>query len=438
MLNRLLVLMLLSVIVLTSSIRRIANYRHYVALGVAIVSISLGLLPLNKVLNYVDVDVIGLIIGMSIMTVFIELSGLAEFLALTISKYVRKPSLIILSLSLTAGIISIALENVSVVLIMAPIAFALASKLKIDPKVMIISIALASNLSGSATMIGDPQAIITAGYFRLAFGDFIVYGGKPSMFFFTLAALVLACLSLAFIARTKYLKSNHTENIRTDTMSEVKKEVDKIYILETVLFLSVKIILLTFRNELGIPLSFAAFIAITGLTITRLTIHRDVKSVINALKGGFEWRVAMFLIGVFTIAGSFSEQGLANDLANLIYLIGGNNLFLITSTLVWISVLASAFIDNVPYIATMLPVVEGLQRMLNIDPIVLAWALLLGATLGGNLTFIGASANVVAVRLLEKKGFQTSFIEFTKLSIPFNTVSVLSGWLLYELTWILT
>jgi len=435
MLSKLLVLALLSVIVLTSSIRRIANYRHYVALGVAILAIFLGLLPLNKILNYIDIDVIGLIIGMSIMTVFIELSGLAELTASIISKYVHRPSLVILSLSLTAGIISIALENVSVVLIMAPIAFTLASKLKVDPKILIIGIALASNLSGSATMIGDPQAIITAGYFKLAFGDFIVYNGKPSMFFFTLAALILACISLTYMASTKYIDKGNTQIY---SVMKVSNRIDKAFVFETVIFLSIKIILLTLRNELGIPLSLAAFVAIAGLSTVRLIIHKDVDSVIKALKGGFEWRVALFLIGVFTIAGSFSEQGLANDLAMLISFVGGRDLFLITSALVWLSVIASAFIDNVPYIATMLPVVESLQRILGVNPIVLAWALLLGATLGGNLTYIGASANVVAVRLLEKKGFQTTFIEFIRLSVPFNTVSVLSGWLLYELTWVLT
>ena len=435
MLSKLLVLALLSVIVLTSSIRRIANYRHYVALGVAILAIFLGLLPLNKIFNYIDIDVIGLIIGMSIMTVFIELSGLAELTASIISKYVHRPSLIILSLSLTAGIISIALENVSVVLIMAPIAFTLASKLKVDPKILIIGIALASNLSGSATMIGDPQAIITAGYFKLAFGDFIVYNGKPSMFFFTLAALILACISLTYMARTRYINKGNTQIY---SVMKVSNRIDKAFVFETVIFLSIKIILLTLRNELGIPLSLAAFVAIAGLSTVRLIIHKDVDSVIKALKGGFEWRVALFLIGVFTIAGSFSEQGLANDLAMLISFVGGRDLFLITSALVWLSVIASAFIDNVPYIATMLPVVESLQRILGVNPIVLAWALLLGATLGGNLTYIGASANVVAVRLLEKKGFQTTFIEFIRLSVPFNTVSVLSGWLLYELTWVLT
>ncbi len=435
MLSKLLVLALLSVIVLTSSIRRIANYRHYVALGVAILAIFLGLLPLNKILNYIDIDVIGLIIGMSIMTVFIELSGLAELTASIISKYVHRPSLVILSLSLTAGIISIALENVSVVLIMAPIAFTLASKLKVDPKILIIGIALASNLSGSATMIGDPQAIITAGYFKLAFGDFIIYNGKPSMFFFTLAALILACISLTYMARTRYINKGNTQIY---SVMKVSNRIDKAFVFETVIFLSIKIILLTLRNELGIPLSLAAFVAIAGLSTVRLIIHKDVDSVIKALKGGFEWRVALFLIGVFTIAGSFSEQGLANDLAMLISFVGGRDLFLITSALVWLSVIASAFIDNVPYIATMLPVVESLQRILGVNPIVLAWALLLGATLGGNLTYIGASANVVAVRLLEKKGFQTTFIEFIRLSVPFNTVSVLSGWLLYELTWVLT
>ncbi|HDN75774.1 MAG TPA: citrate transporter [Acidilobales archaeon] len=409
---------------------RTMPYRYIVSALLGVIAVTLGLTPLSKILDYIDLDVIGLIIGMSIMTVYIESSGLARLAALLIERRVRRPSIITFLLSLVAGVISIALENVTVVLIVAPIAFTIASKRGIDPRPLIIGVALASNLAGSATMIGDPQAIITAGYFKLSFGDFIVYNGKPSMFFFTLVAMILACLSLGMLSRKP-----SSQNTKSPSVSE-EVDFDKAFIAETLIFLALKIALLTLRGRLGIPLTLAAVVAVGGLSITRL-VHRDLNNVVKAFKDGFEWRVALFLIGVFILSGAFVEQGLANDLACILRTFSGGDLFILTSLLVWISVLASAFIDNIPYIATMLPVIDGIHKMLNVNAITLAWALLLGATLGGNLTYIGASANVIAMRMLEKHGFRTSFMDFIRFSIPFNTISVLSGWLLYEITWVL-
>ena len=402
--------------------------RHWVALFVALALLATGCLSPAQFLEGVDWDVIGLVLGMSVMTAYLELSGAMDLAAYAMLRRVASPRLLLFSLLMAAGCVSIALENVSVTLLFAPIAMRIARAAGLDLVPTVIGVALASNLAGSATMIGDPPAIITAGYFNLAFTDFIVYRGRPSMFFYTIAAMLLACLvtSLA-VPRSSRRKAVVDEELRL-------RNVDKVFVAEALGFLSVKIALLSLRHVLCIPLTLAAVVAVAGTSIAR-AVHGDSDSVRKAFSEGLDWRVVLFLIGVFSLSKAFQVQGLAKLLAYWILSLAGPTPFAVTTVLVWVSVLASAFIDNVPYTATMLPVVSYLAKQVGIDPVLLAWAMLLGTTLGGNLTYIGASANVVAVRFLEKRGARVTFTDFLRVSTLFNTVSVVTGWVVYEVVW---
>ncbi len=407
--------------------------RQWVSLGILLVLLLTGAVRPIEVLEFVDWDVLGLVLGMSIFTVFLEESGLMDVAARFMYRKLGGPRAVVFWLSFLAGAISIFLENVTVVLLVAPIVFRIAVRFRMDPAMILIPVALASNMAGSATMVGDPPAIITAGYLNLAFMDFIWYQGKPSMFFMTLIPMLLACLVAAAIAgrgigsEVQLYDSESTEGLQRDT--------DKMFLIEAFLFLAVKILLLSLRHELHIPLSLAAAIGVGGLTLCRLA-HGDRASVIKAFREGFEWRLLLFLAGVFVLSGAFAKHGLAIAAAKWLVSIGSGNLFAVTSLLVWMSVAVSAFIDNVPYTATMLPVIDAIAKDLGVEPITIAWAMLLGTTLGGNLTYIGASANVTAIRLLEKRGRNVSFAQFIKISVPFNTVSVVTGWIMYELFWI--
>ncbi len=407
--------------------------RHWVSLAILLALVVTGAVGLDEALYYVDWDVLGLILGMSILTVYLEDSGLMELTARFLRRRLTSPLKLVFWLSFTAGLVSIALENVSVVLLFAPIALRMARYLGVNPVTVLIGVALASNMAGSATMIGDPPAIITAGYFGLAFTDFIWYNGRPSMFFFTLIPMILACLMLAVIAR-KSLGEGFSS--RVGVVGEEDSVLDKVFLAEASFFLALKIFLLSIRHVVHLPLSLVALISVGGLTITRL-LHGDREHVERALRGGFEWKLLLFLVGVFVLSGAFAKHGLASMAAEYIISIGARNLVFVTSLLVWLSVLVSAFIDNVPYTTTMLPVVSSIAADLGVEPITIAWALLLGTTLGGNLTYIGASANVTAVRILEKNGYNVSFKDFIKISLPFNTISVVTGWILYEVFWII-
>ncbi len=407
--------------------------RQWISLGILLALLVTGAVTPIEVLKFVDWDVLGLVLGMSILTVFLEESGLMDVAARIMYRRLGSPRAVVFWLSFLAGAISIFLENVTVVLLVAPIVFRIAARFRMDPASVLIPVALASNMAGSATMVGDPPAIITAGYLNLAFMDFIWYRGKPSMFFMTLVPMVLACLVAAAIAYRG--TGSEVQLYDSESVEESRRDVDRVFLVEAFLFLAVKIALLSLRHELHIPLSLAAAIGVGGLTICRLA-HGDRASVAKAFREGFEWKLLLFLAGVFVLSGAFAKHGLAIATARWLVSVGSGNLFVVTSLLVWMSVAVSAFIDNVPYTATMLPVVTAIARDLGVEPITIAWAILLGTTLGGNLTYIGASANVTAIRLLEKRGRSVSFTQFIKISIPFNTISVVTGWVMYELLWI--
>lgn len=401
--------------------------RHVVALVVLILLLTLGLVDPLEAVGYVDWDVIGLIIGMGVLTSFLEQAGVMESASLVLARAARSRFTLVFLLTVFSGLISTLLENVSVVLLYAPIALRLALSTGLNPRVLVVLVALASNMVGSATMVGDPQAIIVAGHYELGFMDFIVYDGRPSMFFFTIAPLFIAC-ALSTSLYVRRLKPGVAHGVRDGGVVK-----DKAFFLEALLFLALKIVLLTMVRELGISLTAAAAAGAGGLIAVR-ALHEDYGSIKRALASGFDLRLLVFLATVFVISGAFVEHRLSEVFAEVISSVGGD-FFVLTSLIIWLSVAVSAFIDNVPYVVTMLPVIDNLSRFSQTDPVLLAWALLLGATLGGNLTYIGASANLVAVRYLERHGHNMRLGEFVRISLFFNTVSVVSGWVMYELVW---
>ncbi len=405
-------------------------------IGLILLAILLltGTSTLTDVIKFVDWDVLGLIMGMGIFTVLLEESGLMELTARFIRTRMGSPNTVVFWIILIAGLVSIILENVTVVLLFAPIAYRLSKKLGINPIPVIIGIALSSNMAGSATMIGDPPAIITAGYFNLAFMDFIWYHGRPSMFFLTLIPMIVSCYIYSKIMSKG---EGYSDKLVVEDNETIWKGLDKMFIYEAILFLSVKIMLLSIRHLIHIPLTLAALVGVGGLSLVRIILHRDTVSVKTAIRKGIDLDIIVFLIGVFVLSGEFARHGLATATAKAILSIASDNLFVVTSTLIWLSVAISAVMDNTPYVVTMLPIAKYIAVGLNVDPVVIAWALLVGATLGGSITYIGASANLVAVKLLEKKGYKVTFSGFIRRSIPFNMVNILLGWLLYTIFWII-
>lgn len=396
------------------------RFRPYIALASALVFIITGMLPLNMIWGSIDFNVLLMIAGtMGTVALVIE-SGMPALLSDLILEKVPNVKWAIVILSLFAGVISAFVDNVATVLMIAPVALATAKRLDISPVKMIIAIAVSSNLQGAATLVGDTTAILLGSYANLSFNDFFVYLGRPGMFFFTEIGALISAFILLWLFRREH------GSIEAGKRTVVENKVPTILLCLTVLLL------------IG-----ASFIpnkpAVTnGLICTVLMVigvihhglkNRSLSAVLFPLKE-IDYETILLLAGLFVVIGGITHQGVIDALAGLFAKIGGGSSFVIYSVIVWASVLISAFIDNIPYVATMLPVTQGIAVAMGISPIPLYFGLLVGATLGGNLTPIGASANITGIGILRKAGYEVKNKDFLGIGVPFTLAAVIPAYLL--------
>ena len=403
------------------------NYRAYVALASAALFVILGILPLNKVFFSIDWNVIMMITGtMGIVSLFIE-SKMPSLLADLIIMRMPNVKWAILSLSLFAGIISAFVDNVATVLMVAPVALTISKKLKISPVHSIIAIAVSSNLQGAATLVGDTTAIMLGGHANMDFLDFFFYRGKPGLFWVVQIGALVSMLVLLLVFR----KENQSIEVKDRTV--VEDYFPTVLLVGTVILL----ILASFIPEGKKPSIINGLICV-GLMVVGLIRETFRSRNLTALKRTFkeiDYFTLLLLGGLFIVIGGITEAGVVDEISKLFVKVSGNNVFLMYTLLVWASVLFSAFIDNIPYVATMLPVTGGIANLMGIDPTILYFGLLTGATLGGNLTPIGASANITGLGILKKEGYEVSTKDFMKISVPFTLAAVTTGYILIWLIW---
>ena len=403
-----------------------SKYRPYIALGSGLIFIVSGLLPLDKIIGSIDFNVLLMIMGtMGLVALFIE-SNMPALLADMIMEKVPTVKWAAVSLALFAGIISAFVDNVATVLMIAPIALAICKKLNTNPVPFIIAIAVSSNLQGAATLIGDTTAIMLGSALDLSFLEFFWYQGKPSIFFAVELGAVLSAFILMFIFRK--------ENGKIEGFNEKTKVTDYV---PTVLLVSALVLLILASlipnkpdNTNGLICCALLVVGITYKTVK----ERNLKSIVPVLKG-IDFETIFILLGLFLMIGGISEQGVIDKVATFFAEIGGNNIFLLYTVIVWASVLISAFIDNIPYVATMIPVIAGISSSLGIDPTPLYFGLLSGATLGGNCTPIGASANITGIGILRRNGYEVKNKDFFRIGIPFTLAAIVPAyiyiWLVY-------
>lgn len=403
-----------------------SKYRPYIALGSGLIFIVSGLLPLDKIIGSIDFNVLLMIMGtMGLVALFIE-SNMPALLADMIMEKVPTVKWAAVSLALFAGIISAFVDNVATVLMIAPIALAICKKLNTNPVPFIIAIAVSSNLQGAATLIGDTTAIMLGSALDLSFLEFFWYQGKPSIFFAVELGAVLSAFILMFIFRK--------ENGKIEGFNEKTKVTDYV---PTVLLVSALVLLILASLIPNNPDITNGLIccALLVVGITYKTVkERNLKSIVPVLKG-IDFETIFILLGLFLMIGGISEQGVIDKVATFFAEIGGNNIFLLYTVIVWASVLISAFIDNIPYVATMIPVIAGISSSLGIDPTPLYFGLLSGATLGGNCTPIGASANITGIGILRRNGYEVKNKDFFRIGIPFTLAAIVPAyiyiWLVY-------
>ena len=403
-----------------------SKYRPYIALASGLIFIISGMLPFNQIIGALDFNVLLMIGGtMGLVQLFID-SRMPERLADMIMNKVPNVQWAAVSLSLFAGVISAFVDNVATVLMIAPVAIEICKKLKTNPIPFIISIAVSSNLQGAATLVGDTTAIMLGSALDMSFLDFIWYQSKPGMFFMVELGAVLSACIVYFVFR-----KDKGAIPKTGKMTEVEDLVPTVLLVGAIVLLIVASFL-----PFQMPAETNGLICFT-LLIIGLVYNYAKKKNLDAIVGplkAIDFETLGLLVGLFLMIGGIGNMGVIDALAQLLAKLGAGNPFLMYTIIVWASVLISAFIDNIPYVATMIPVIAGIASEMGIDSTALYFGLLSGATLGGNCTPIGASANIAGIGILRKEGYDVSNGDFFKIGIPFTMAAIIPA---YILIWIL-
>ena len=399
-----------------------SKYRPYIAIGSAAVFIATGMLPFDQILGAIDFNVLLMIAGtMGLVQLFID-SKMPALLADLIMEKVPNVQMAAVALALFAGIISAFVDNVATVLMVAPIALEICKKLKTNPVPFIIGIAVSSNLQGAATLVGDTTAIMLGSYANMSFLDFFFYRGRPSIFWAVELGAVVSALILAFLFRKE--KGSIPKGAPRTKVTDF---------VPTVLLVGMIALLISasfIQNKPDITNGLICVsLMVIGMIYTYCKTH-DTAAVTAPLKA-IDFETIGLLFGLFLVIGGITHMGVVDAAAGLLAQMGGGNVFAIYTAIVWASVLFSAFIDNIPYVATMLPVVTSLAAGLGIDPTVLYFGLLSGATLGGNCTPIGASANITGIGILRRDGHEVKTSDFCRIGIPFTLAAIIPAYIYF-------
>ena len=404
------------------------KYRPYIALASGVLFILSGMLPVSQIIGALDFNVLLMIGGtMGLVQLFID-SHMPERMADMIMAKVPNVQWAAVCLSLFAGVISAFVDNVATVLMVAPVAIEICKKLKTNPVPFIISIAVSSNLQGAATLVGDTTAIMLGSALDMTFMDFFFYEGKMSMFFVVELGAVLSALIVYFVFRKE-----KGAIPRSGQMTEVTDMVPTVLLFGAIGLL----ILASFApDSWNLPAEINGLICcallVIGLVYNYLQ-NKNLDAITGPLKA-IDFETLGLLVGLFLMIGGISNMGVIDALAQLLAKLGAGNPFLMYTIIVWASVLISAFIDNIPYVATMIPVIAGIAAEMGIDSTALYFGLLSGATLGGNCTPIGASANITGIGILRKEGHNVTNGDFFKIGIPFTMAAIIPA---YILIWII-
>ena len=401
------------------------KYRPYYALGTGAVFLAAGILPVGKFLGTINWNVLMMIAGTMILVDYFIESKMPNLLAEILLEKSRNVMWVTICMSLFSGVISAFIDNVATVLMVAPVGIAICRKLKINPVGMILSIAVSSNLQGAATLVGDTTSIMLGDYANMNFLDFFWMKGRPGIFF----AVELGAVATVPIMMLLFRKDRAPVSNKGRT--KVEDLVPTFMLLGMVLALIVASFIPGTPDTInGIICCTLAAVMIVLDLVRRKNAGRFTETVKN-----LDYETLLLLTGLFVVIGGITEVGIINDISGLISKAGGGNIFVLYTIVVWGSVLISAFVDNIPYVATMLPVLSAVTAALGMEPYLLYFGLLTGATLGGNITPIGASANIAGVGLLKKEGYTVSFGQFMRIGLPYTLTAVMVGYIYLWVFW---
>ncbi len=392
-------------------------HRTVIALTGAMLMIVMGILSQEQAVSHIDFNTIGLLTGMMIMVNITSETGLFNYLAIWAAKKVKaNPTKLLVALSALTAVCSAFLDNVTTVLLTVPVTFSITSQLKIPVQPFLIAQIMSSNIGGTATLIGDPPNImIGSAVPEMDFMAFLTNLGDICIIIFAITIAILIGIYHKKLVTTKDLQA------KVMAMNERKELKDTTLLKKCLTVLFLTIITFMFHSQLGLE---SATVALTGASILMLiTMGTREKSIANVLSR-LEWLAIFFFVGLFILVGGLVETGVIKAMAAEAIKITSGNVTASTMLILWLSAIASAFIDNIPFVATLIPMIKemGLMGMTNLEP--LWWALSLGACLGGNGTLIGASANVVVAGMASAHGEKLSFIGYLKIAFPLMILSI--------------
>lgn len=391
--------------------------RAWVACGGGLALVLLGVVGWREaLLEHISWNIVFLSLGTFVLAELFMMSRMPAVMAERLLDHMGTARGAMLAMAVLAGLISSAVENVAVVMLVAPVCLSLSERLKLSPVRLLLFVTMFSNLQGTSTLIGDPPSMLLAGHFHLSFLDFFWYEGRPGIFFAVQAGALAAAGVVAWWLR------RHREAVHLDLRTEARSWTPSGLMLALAVGLSAaSAIDPGFKWFAG---ALAMVLAAIGLAWYRWSARwGSTRKLIREL----DWNTAFFLIGVFLIVGGLVATGWPTRAADWIAGAVGGDLLTAYVVIIVVSVAVSAFVDNVPYVAVMLPVTTRVAADLNVASPLLAFGLLLGSCLGGNITPVGATANVVTLGILRKAGHTVSFREFTRFGTVFTIAAVSAG-----------
>lgn len=386
-------------------------HRTAAALAGAVTLVLTGVMTADKALSYIDFNTIGMLVGMMILVAIIRKSGMFEYIAVRSAKAVHgDPWKIMVAFVLITAVLSSILDNVTTVLLVGPMTIAIARMLDINPVPFLMTQILASNIGGTATLIGDPPNIMIGSAAGLSFTDFLANTGVCVIF------VMLALLLMMRIFYKKQVESGDIDTERVMALDPDKSISDRALMNKGIAVIILTIIGFIFHDKIGVD---SAVIALTAAAVMLLISHQDVDEAIS----GVEWTTIVFFMSLFVVVGGLTETGVIKSLSTLVINMTNGHPVVTMVVLLWVSAILSSFLDNIPFVATLIPLVLAMRSAgMDVEP--LWWAISLGACLGGNGTMIGASANVVLSDISTKHGYPITFQSYLKTGMPFMLVSV--------------
>lgn len=386
--------------------------RTLVAMAGAAAMVCIGILTQKSAIEEVDFNTLGLLTGMMMIVMIAKRSGIFEFVAIKMAKLAKgDPIKVLIYICIATGLLSALLDNVTTIMLVLPVTLTLAKDLKVDPKAFVIAEIFASNVGGTATLIGDPPNIIIGSQVGLSFAEFLKYNGGIS-----LALLFLTTYVFVLIYRKKLVSSKQAKDaiMAIDDTVLIKNK--------KLMYQSITVLLLVIVGFLlhAVLHIESATIALTGGIVLLFLSKIKVEKILHEV----EWKTLFFFMGLFILVGGLKSTGAIDLLAIKVIEVTGDNQFLMMMSILWVSAIASAFIDNIPFVTTMIPLLQKMGELTGVNLYPMWWALSLGACLGGNGTIIGASANVIAVGVCEENHIKLGFGEYFKVAFPVMLLTI--------------